>query len=242
MSGGCCKLTISAKINALSESPVFFLLVSLFSLSRESDHCTKCRPKCFCCKSWTFVFLIKCWVNITGHRSFLKVNKTRSTSTLPWVGVTTLHRLRWRPFTGYRDVSLNTQGFISSKSTQTVYDGNGNKIHICQFTSLSEQDYCLHLIGGCTDVPFRGTIASSPWGLRLSLSFILEKKRCNKTPVYLLLVLATWNENLLGIQDSVIITAYIYFSSAKWVKQQLKIRLKVMETHLKLGHIVIWED
>lgn len=189
-----------------------FFSVSLFSQGRKSDHCAKCRPKYLFSKCWTFVLLRKCQVNITGYRSFLKVNKTRSTFTLPWVGVRTSHGLRWSPFTGYRDVSLNTQVFISSKSTQTVCDQNRNKVHICQFTSLSEQDYCLCVMGGCIDVPSRGTTVSSPWGLSLSLLYFW---RGNKPPAYLLLVLARWNENMLGIQDSVIRMAYIYISSAK---------------------------
>jgi len=41
------------------------------------------------------------------------------------------------------------------------------------------------------------------------------RERGNRPPVYLLLILARWNENMLGIQDSVIRIAYIYFSSAK---------------------------
>lgn len=57
-----------------------------------------------------------------------------------------------------------------------VYGGKGNKVHIRQFTSLSEQGYCLCFIAGYTVVPFRGISASSPWGLSLSLSFILEEK------------------------------------------------------------------
>lgn len=39
--------------------------------------------------------------------------------------------------------------------------------------------------------------------------------RGNKPPAYLLLIFTRWNENMLGIQDSVIRTAYIYFSFAK---------------------------
>lgn len=152
-----------------------FLSVRLFSQSRESDHCAKCRPKYLFSKHRTFVLLRQCQVNLTGYRSFLKVNKTRSTFTSPGVGVGPSGGLGWSPFTGYRDVSLNTQVFISSKSTQTDDDGNRNKVHICQFTSLSEQDYFLCVTGCCTDVPSRGTAASLPWGLSLSLSFLEEE-------------------------------------------------------------------
>lgn len=44
----------------------------------------------------------------------------------------------------------------------------------------------------------------------------------NKPPVYLLLTLARWNENMLGIQDSVIRMAYTYFSSAKCSQEATK--------------------
>lgn len=124
--------------------------MNLFSRSRESDCCTKCRPKYLFSKSWRCVFHRKCHVNGTGHRSFLEINRTRSTSTL---GGRTSCGLRQSPFTAYRDVPLNTEVLISSKSTQTVCDGNGRKMHIPLFTSLSEQDYCLNLIDGCTMCP-----------------------------------------------------------------------------------------
>jgi len=51
--------------------------------------------------------------------------------------------------------------------------------------------------------------------MRSQVITLLYFGRGNKPPVHLLHILARWKENTLGIQDNVIRTAYIYFSSAK---------------------------
>lgn len=164
----------------------YFLSVSLFSQSRKSDHCAKHRPKYLFSKRWTFLLLKKCQVNITGHRSFLKDNKTITfkQNTLPWVGVRTSHWLRWSPFTGCRDVSLNAQLFISSKSTQSVME-----IEI-KSTSVGSRPFQSKIFVFVSWWLYRCTLQRhhSFLFMRSQLIALPYFGRGNKPPAYLLLI------------------------------------------------------